>query len=197
LKIINPRFIAGLDNAQLEHQPSFSQSTADLITAFLRHQPAPVCLVAHNGNAFDIPVLKNAFEKVGKTIPPEVYCADSLVAFRAFPGDFGSQTDNPREATPRKATSCTITPPATPEQGVVASHVQRQLFASGAASSPTAPTQGTKRTSFALGAVYRRIFATDLKEAHSAEGDCVALVKLFHHTPAQLLQWVDQNSSPV
>jgi three prime repair exonuclease-1 len=50
--------ITGLDNYNLTGQSKFSKSTGDLINSFLSLLPAPVCLVAHNGNAYDFPLLK-------------------------------------------------------------------------------------------------------------------------------------------
>ena len=56
--------ITGLDYYNLTGQSKFSKSTGDLINNFLSLRPAPVCLVAHNGNAYDFPLLKALLEKV-------------------------------------------------------------------------------------------------------------------------------------
>jgi hypothetical protein len=44
--------------------------------------PSPVCLVAHNGNAYDFPLLKAELEKLGTEINPGTLCADSLLGLR-------------------------------------------------------------------------------------------------------------------
>lgn len=42
----------------LETAPRFNEHSANLIKDFIEHQPQPVCLIAHNGLKFDVPVLK-------------------------------------------------------------------------------------------------------------------------------------------
>ena len=60
--------ITGLDNYNLTGQSKFSKSTGDLINSFLSHLPAPVCLVAHNGNDYDFPLFKAEMDKTGTQI---------------------------------------------------------------------------------------------------------------------------------
>ena len=50
--------ITGLDNYNLTGQSKFDKKTVDLINSFLLLLPSPVCLVAHNGNDYDFPLLK-------------------------------------------------------------------------------------------------------------------------------------------
>ena len=74
--------ITGLDNYNLTGQSKFSKSTGDLINNFLSLLPAPVCLVAHNGNAYDFPLLKAELEKAGTQLKSDVFCIDSYVGIR-------------------------------------------------------------------------------------------------------------------
>ncbi|XP_041369436.1 three-prime repair exonuclease 1-like [Gigantopelta aegis] len=50
------------------------------------------------------------------------------------------------------------------------------------------------RQSFSLGEVYRRSFGEDPHDAHSAEGDCVTLMKVTKESSPDFLQWVDDNA---
>jgi DNA polymerase III epsilon subunit-like protein len=70
--------LTGLDNYNLSGQSKFKKTTGDLINNFLSCLPSPMCLVAHNGNAYDFPLLKAELEKVGIQLNPEILCADSL-----------------------------------------------------------------------------------------------------------------------
>ena len=56
--------ITGLDNYMLNGQSKFDKSTGNLLNSFLSHLPSPVCLVAHNGDCYDFPLLKSEMEKV-------------------------------------------------------------------------------------------------------------------------------------
>ena len=55
-----------------------------MLSAFIQRQAAPVCLVAHNGYRFDFPLLKSELQRLGKSLPHGLLCADSLDAFKAI-----------------------------------------------------------------------------------------------------------------
>ena len=74
--------LTGLDNYNLSGQSNFTNTTANLLNSFLSHLPSPVCLVAHNGNAYDFPLLKAELEKLGTELNPGTLCVDSLLGFR-------------------------------------------------------------------------------------------------------------------
>ena len=74
--------ITGLDNYNLTGQSKFSKSTGDLINSFLSLLPAPVCLVAHNGNDYDFPLFKAEMDKTGTQLNSDILCIDSYVGIR-------------------------------------------------------------------------------------------------------------------
>ena len=74
--------LTGLDNYNLSGQSNFTNTTANLLNSFLSHLPSPVCLVAHNGNAYDFPLLKAELENAGVQLGPEIFCADSYVGIK-------------------------------------------------------------------------------------------------------------------
>ena len=76
--------ITGLDNYMLNGQSKFDKSTGTLLNSFLSHLPSPVCLVAHNGDAFDFPLLKAEMEKVSTPLDPMLLCADSYNGIRSI-----------------------------------------------------------------------------------------------------------------
>ena len=69
--------ITGLDNYNLTGQSKFDMKTVNLINSFLLLLPPPVCLVAHNGNDYDFPLLKAEVDKTGKSLSSDILCADS------------------------------------------------------------------------------------------------------------------------
>jgi len=74
--------ITGLTNELLQNERKFDEDTVDLINNFLAHLQQPVCLVAHNGNRFDYPILKTALKLVNKSLPESLICCDSLNIFK-------------------------------------------------------------------------------------------------------------------
>ena len=84
--------ITGLDNYNLSGQATFDTNTGELLNSFLDRLPAPLCLVAHNGNMYDFPLLKSELEKAGITLPPDTLCADSYIGIKEiFKNREGSQ----------------------------------------------------------------------------------------------------------
>lgn len=57
--------ITGLDNFALEHEHTFDANAGALLVHFVRQLQAPVCLLAHNGDGFDFPLLRKELDRVG------------------------------------------------------------------------------------------------------------------------------------
>ncbi|XP_055940212.1 uncharacterized protein LOC129969597 [Argiope bruennichi] len=74
--------ITGLNNKNLMDQTPFERNAAEAINFFLSHLPKPVCLLAHNGNRYDFPLLKAEFSRLSMFLPPDILIADTLKAFR-------------------------------------------------------------------------------------------------------------------
>ena len=90
--------ITGLSNYNLTGQDKFQKSTGDLLNAFLSRLPSPVCLVAHNGNAYDFPLLRAELVKAGAEFGPNIYCLDSYVGIKEiFKMDMGNPCVKPKD----------------------------------------------------------------------------------------------------
>ena len=74
--------ITGLDNYNLTGQSKFDMKTVNLINSFLLLLPPPLCLVAHNGNDYDFPLLKAEVDKTGKSLSSDILCADSYIGIK-------------------------------------------------------------------------------------------------------------------
>ena len=83
--------LTGLDNYNLSGQSNFNRTTVELINTFLKCIPSPVCLVAHNGNAYDFPLLKAELENIGMQLNPGILCTDSLPGIKEV---FQKMTDS-------------------------------------------------------------------------------------------------------
>ena len=58
--------ITGLDNYNLCGQATFDTKTGELLNSFIDWLPTPLCLVAHNGDLYDFPLLKAELENAGE-----------------------------------------------------------------------------------------------------------------------------------
>lgn len=77
----------GLYNDLLEKEAKFDTNAGEMVKLFLDRLQKPICLVAHNGNRFDFILLKQHLLRIGVQLPAELYCVDSLPAFREIETD--------------------------------------------------------------------------------------------------------------
>ena len=92
--------ITELDNYNLSGQTRFDANTGELLNSFLDRLPSPVCLVAHNGDIYDFPLLKAELEKVGIKLSSGILCADSYVGIKAI----SKNRNDPAEDAKKKKT---------------------------------------------------------------------------------------------
>ena len=64
--------ITGLDNFNLTDQTRFDANTGDLLNNLMARLPSSVCFVAHNGNAYDFPVIKSEMENTSIHLVSEI-----------------------------------------------------------------------------------------------------------------------------
>ncbi|ELV09668.1 Three prime repair exonuclease 1 [Tupaia chinensis] len=95
--------ITGLSTAVLEAhgRQRFDSNLAHLLLAFLRRQPQPWCLVAHNGDRYDFPLLQAELAMLGPASTLDgAFCADSIAALKAL-----ERASSPSERGQRKSYS--------------------------------------------------------------------------------------------
>ncbi|KAI9555832.1 hypothetical protein GHT06_018349 [Daphnia sinensis] len=83
--------ITQMENRDLEHQSKFDDDVCDIILRFLNRLKKPVCVVAHNGQKFDFPVLKAEFARINQALPIDILCADSLPIFKKLEQMYGQE----------------------------------------------------------------------------------------------------------
>lgn len=95
--------ITGLSTPELEAHgcQRFDDNLANLLRAFLQRQPQPCCLVAHNGDRYDFPLLQAELALLSIPSPLEgTFCVDSIAALKAL-----EQASSPSSRGPRKSYS--------------------------------------------------------------------------------------------
>lgn len=73
--------LTGLTDSMIANNYSFNDRGVHLLLNFIKILPGPVCIIAHNGNAFDFKILKNATSTT-KELPSNIYSLDSLHLFK-------------------------------------------------------------------------------------------------------------------
>lgn len=74
--------VTGFSNELLQHERKFDENTLTLLKSFIQQLQQPVCLIAHNGDRFDFPILKSHIAKLADSLPSTLLCCDSLKVFR-------------------------------------------------------------------------------------------------------------------
>lgn len=95
--------ITGLSTAVLaaNRRQRFDTNLAYMLQAFLQRQPQPWCLVAHNGDRYDFPLLQAELTVLGLTSALDgAFCVDSIAALKAL-----EKTGSTSEHGPRKSYS--------------------------------------------------------------------------------------------
>lgn len=79
----------------------FDTNLANMLRAFLQRQPQPWCLVAHNGDRYDFPLLQAELATLGlSSVLDDAFCVDSIAALKAL-----EQAGRPSEHGPRRSYS--------------------------------------------------------------------------------------------
>lgn len=256
--------ITGLCNEILEKESPLDENAATLILNFLKHLQKPVCLVAHNGNKFDFPILKDALSKVGVELPSDILCLDSLPTFKTLdllkneaendledfcplsdtdlktdiktrhnsfktdvsielPVQFdktnNEETIKESEGEHKKLESPNdwqkvneITPKRPPNYENIERKGKRpnednfsctplpksrkSLFNSTPSTTPSISLISTPTKSYKLCSIYERIFGSEPKYSHNAEGDVIALKKIMLNYGKSFVNYAKENAKP-
>ena len=218
--------LTGLDNYNLSGQSTFNKNTSELINNFLSSLPAPVCLIAHNGNAYDFPLLKAELEKLGTNLNAEILCADSYRGIKEIfsqkeetknetlketSDKYNAHSDidaarellksgmfetallegqtvalDKNESTPRNQKKCISLIKPRKRPGMF--HVEhpkikkRLLF-------PNLEMP----SSFSLVNLHKHILGVPPIQAHGAEADCLALLRITSTLGSDWIIWVKEN----
>ncbi|XP_038218470.1 uncharacterized protein LOC119837053 [Zerene cesonia] len=195
--------ITKLSNELLEYETTFNDNVYNILNTYLNILTKPICLVAQNGLKFDFPILKNHLNKLGKSFPADLLCADSYHCFfdilewqdsndtlnindssidRTFLEENLLQKNtlvmkSINESTPKHRITGRVEP-ANRER------VKRKF----AWSAGERPKKGYK-----LGQIYEKLLKTPCLDAHQAEADSYMTLKCAVAVKHKFVEWVDKN----
>ncbi|KAK5642391.1 hypothetical protein RI129_008558 [Pyrocoelia pectoralis] len=216
-KFIDPEAsqVTGLTNELLEHQTEFDASCFNVMREFLNVHRKPICLVAHNGDRFDYPILKAEIYKTGNEMLDEVLCVDSLLAFR-YLHDNVLKNDTPVEEEVASNASVHLDDGFDDILNNVVDNIELQKCAKLTVEeiqkmNETTPIKkktdykfvklaGVKRKifverpSFTLGNLYQRLTSKLPLDAHRAESDVNMLIECAAKVGQPFVDWCNSNA---
>jgi hypothetical protein len=153
----------------------------------------PYCLIAHYGNGFDFPVLKNELERTGDFEEfANMFCADSLNAVRELSTQ-NKPSDIPIVSTKRKASDAAK--PSMKRSKTEPKKAREQVTTGGLKTIKSLPTNlPSASRSFGAREYFKELFGDVPENSHTAEGYCKALVHILQKTPG-FPRWVDGNKT--
>ena len=223
MAIIRPEVseITGLDNYNLSGQATFDRETGELLNSFLARLTPPLCLVAHNGNKYDFPLLKAELEKVGITLPCNTLCADSYVGIKEIINRKEevihsdnqmeieiaeiSKTQNLSQILDEEYRAIQKENTSTPRKSVLeANNITRLNDLEKIAQLQTTVRLKSKKkleffakessTSYSLRNLHKQLLGSLPAQSHGAEADCLALLRTTSVFGMEWVQWVQENS---
>ncbi|KAA3672450.1 three prime repair exonuclease 1 [Paragonimus westermani] len=181
--------VSGLNKDNLFHQKDFDTTAVNVLQLFLTRLDPPICLLAHNGNRFDFALLRAQLLclrgidfRLLDCHGSSILCADTLSLFTALNDELVRKpplNDSGFDSIDADISSDKCTPLDTPLSQ----------------SSPKKSVSPSRAVSFQLGHVYSRVFGSPHSNAHSAEGDCIALMDLVQHLGLSAIDWLQTNYS--
>ena len=223
MAIIRPEVseITGLDNYNLSGQATFDRETGELLNSFLARLTPPLCLVAHNGNKYDFPLLKAELEKVGITLPCNTLCADSYVGIKEIINRKEevihsdnqmeieiaeiSKTQNLSQILDEEYRAIQKENTSTPRKSVLeANNITRLNDLEKIAQLQTTVRLKSKKKleffarespkSYSLINLHKQLLGSLPAQSHGAEADCLALLRTTSVFGMEWVQWVQENS---
>ena len=186
--------ITGLDNYMLNGQSKFDKSTATLLNSFLSHLPSPVCLVAHNGDAYDFPLLKAEMEKVDTPLDPMILCVDSYIGIRSI---YKKKAEEDQLKTTRNKISVNS------DKSIIQRNLKVAFCKNRITNQPFSGKFGSMKkmkisplcipSSFSLVNLHNHLFGIPPLKSHGAEADCLALLRTTVALGQDWLDWVKEN----
>ena len=169
--------ITGLNNYKLNDQTRFDANTGHLLNNFLARLPSPVCLVSHNGDAYDFPLLKAEMEKVAIQVGSNILCADSYIGIKSI---FQNRKGLIEKVDADQKEMKTV---IKKRQERKYDPVQKKLFFS----------IRSYAQSFSLVNLHEHILGCKPIMSHGAEVDCLALLRTTSALRSDWLDWVEKN----
>lgn len=228
--------ISGLSNEILGNVSPFNSHVYSVINYFLHNLTKPVCLLAHNGNRFDYPVLLKELKSINEVLSNDILTIDTLTMFRTYYKCSQKQMENLLNDGCDEMFSMVAAEDTDPEQcnADLEESIQTAMTLSSCepSISETKYTEMQRRKnektpesqilkvkdhkhtrennkvrrslnfgeekqskfSYTLSNIYKYMFQTDPDSAHTAEGDCLTLLRCVSQISEFVVNWADENS---
>lgn len=201
--------LTGISNYMVRRGATFKQKF-QAINAFFSLLKQPVCLIAHNGNAFDYKILLAECIDADVRLPTSLLCADSIVGFRKllkeekskstkqnndieWP-DLNISVEEWNEIDELCNSLSDISCEETTERSTKKRRISKELMKKrDEVISNIFKSKSTNKESYTLSSLYKKLLNKQPDGAHRAENDCKMLLECFIALKHSILPWTDEN----
>lgn len=156
--------ISKLNSRNLRYEKDFDDNAVKQLELFLQRLKPPVCIVAQNGYKFDFPLLQAELFRVKCQACEFLDCKGNFIYCSDSLHLFKEFDDK-------------LVP----------------QIANYSSSGDETPTETGAHGKFSLTGLYHRVFGSVHENAHCAESDCIAVMKLVQVIGDSALSWIDSN----
>ncbi|KAM3172819.1 hypothetical protein ACTXT7_013759 [Hymenolepis weldensis] len=156
--------ISGLNIRNLQTEKDFDENALRQLELFIRRLNPPICIIAQNGYRFDFPLLQAELFRV-----------------KCHSFDFLDCKENPVYCSDSLDLFKEFDDKLIPQNANVSSSVDESLI------------EKFPHGRFSLSALSQRVFGSIHVNAHKAEADCIAVIKLVQVLGDSALSWLDSN----
>lgn len=208
--------VTGLSNQLLANENAFNQAAFAMFNNFLSNQPAPVCLVVHNGFKFDYPILSAHIHTSRQELVKNIMCIDSIIMFREIlkippvlvdiqntvvdewsveidATDLANIDSLEQQYSSSSELECT---PEKLSHSVVPSAACSAIDSSLKRAKKAPKTKKIGPKLYNLKAIYEYLVGNEPIDAHRAENDCLLLLESCMVRAAEIVDWCDSNKVP-
>jgi len=195
--------VSGFHNDMLKAERTFDMVSANLVDNFLmsmfpdniwdEETEKWICLIAHNGDNFDLDILKSHMASTESYKHTNIYTLDTLKAFKAIDAEIMKQNCPGIEKTARDIFKSPAKKISSDESEVRLDGLL-DIFAKAESPVKSVKVNETPPSpSYRLGSIYQRIYNSPIKNAHNAEADTIATLKIAQHYGRSFLDYLIKN----
>ncbi|KAK2575428.1 hypothetical protein KPH14_008337 [Odynerus spinipes] len=190
-----------LKNECLQNVSSFNDKIYNLINNFLDTLMVPICFVAHNGYRFDYPIFLWELKCLHKDLASSILCVDTLSLFK----DFFMNTDK-TIIQDSKAINILNSPISSKNENLETSLVEEETrkdqtkqreFNIEVLSNRKENHTYQRPINFKLTTIYEHLLNVPAEKAHTAQGDCINMLRCANHIGEFFLEWCDHHAVPL
>lgn len=173
-------------NECLRNASLFNDKIFSLINNFLDTLMIPICFVAHNGYRFDYPIFLWELQCLNKDLDWNILCVDTLPFFKEF-----FQNNNKSVIKNSKTLNTSNSSVDSKDESLNTSLSEKETHTHQTVEKERGPKN------FKLGTIHDHLLNIPPEKVHTAQGDCINMLRCVNYLGEYFLKWCGHNAKPL